>query len=95
MAKWEEWDIFEVDEQVVRFPRLKKLSIIDCPQLSGRLPKHLHSLSKLVIRGCARLMGSVSSLPMLYNLKVDGGTELINIERDLPKDASIANDEIQ
>ncbi|MBA0606276.1 hypothetical protein Godav_018767 [Gossypium davidsonii] len=86
---------FEVDEHVVRFPRLKKLSIIDCLQLSGRLPKHLHSLSKLAIRGCARLMGSVSSLPMLYNLKIDGGTELMNIERDLPKDASIANDEIQ
>ncbi|XVF18274.1 hypothetical protein REPUB_Repub11eG0007100 [Reevesia pubescens] len=78
MPKWKEWDFHEADdEQVVKFPCLKKLSIIDCPQFSGRLPKRLHSLEKLEVRGCTQLVVSVSNLPMLNDLKIDECAELV------------------
>ncbi|XVF31177.1 hypothetical protein REPUB_Repub16aG0123500 [Reevesia pubescens] len=78
MSKWKEWDFHEADdEQVVKFSCLKELSIIDCPQLLGMLPKRLHSLQKLEIRGCTQLVVSVSNLTMLNDLKIDGCAELV------------------
>ncbi|XVF18411.1 hypothetical protein REPUB_Repub11eG0019100 [Reevesia pubescens] len=78
MPKWKEWDFNEADdEQVVKFPCLNELSIIDCPQLFGRLPKHLESLEKLEIQVCTKLVVSISNLPMLYDLKIDRCTELV------------------
>ncbi|XVF18941.1 hypothetical protein REPUB_Repub11eG0067100 [Reevesia pubescens] len=78
MPKWKEWDFHEVDdEQVVKFSCLKELSIIDCPHLLGRLPKHLHCLEKLEICRCTQLWVSVSNLPMLNDLKIDGCAELV------------------
>ncbi|XVF18275.1 hypothetical protein REPUB_Repub11eG0007200 [Reevesia pubescens] len=48
MPKWKEWDFHEADdEQVVKFPCLKELSIIRCPQLLGRLT----SLKEVTIDG--------------------------------------------
>ncbi|XVF18272.1 hypothetical protein REPUB_Repub11eG0006900 [Reevesia pubescens] len=48
MPKWKEWDFHEADdEQVVKLPRLKELSIINCPQLLGRLT----SLKEVYIGG--------------------------------------------
>ncbi|XVF18420.1 hypothetical protein REPUB_Repub11eG0019900 [Reevesia pubescens] len=78
MPKWKEWDFDEAaDEQVVKFPSLNQLSIINCPQLLGRLPKSLQSLEKLEIRGCTRLVVSVSNLPKLHDLNIVGCAGLV------------------
>ncbi|XVF18431.1 hypothetical protein REPUB_Repub11eG0021000 [Reevesia pubescens] len=78
MPKWKEWNFHEADnEQVVKFPCLKELFIINCPQLLVRLPKRLHSLKKLEILRCRQLVVSVSNFPKLHDLKIDGCAELV------------------
>ncbi|XVF11833.1 hypothetical protein REPUB_Repub08aG0061200 [Reevesia pubescens] len=77
MPKWNEWDFHDADEQVVKFPYLKRLCIINCPQLLGKLPNRLHSLEKLEIYKCTQLVVSVSNLPMLEDLNIDGCAELV------------------
>ncbi|KAL5802110.1 hypothetical protein ACOSQ4_030415 [Xanthoceras sorbifolium] len=73
LQEWECWNPMEANEQhVVRFPRLRKLSIVKCSKLSGRLPNHLPSLEELVVRECEQLTVSVSSLPMLCELEING-----------------------
>ncbi|XP_058721832.1 putative disease resistance protein At3g14460 [Vicia villosa] len=53
MYEWEEWVCIE------GFPRLKEISITDCPKLKRALPPHLPSLHKLVISGCKMLDVSI------------------------------------
>ncbi|XVF18571.1 hypothetical protein REPUB_Repub11eG0034300 [Reevesia pubescens] len=77
MPNWKEWDCCEGDEQVSKFPSLRELSVARCPLLSGRLPNHLHSLQKLVIAGCPQLVVSISSLPLLCELRIYGCGELM------------------
>ncbi|KAL5735552.1 hypothetical protein ACOSQ2_030340 [Xanthoceras sorbifolium] len=73
LQEWEFWNLMEENDQhVARFPRLRKLSIVKCSKLSGRLPNHLPSLEKLVVRECKQLTVSVSSLPMLCELEING-----------------------
>ncbi|XP_052479452.1 putative disease resistance RPP13-like protein 1 isoform X1 [Gossypium raimondii] len=78
MLNWEEWDLCEDDEQVSKFPSLRKLSIKRCPVLLGRLPTILQSLKKLVISECSRLVASISSFPLLCKLRVKGCEELVD-----------------
>ncbi|KAK8706367.1 hypothetical protein V6N13_049936 [Hibiscus sabdariffa] len=77
MSNWKEWDFDEVDEQVAKFPRLREFCIVNCPQLSGRFPNSLCSLEILVIRQCKQLVVSVSNLPLLYDIEIDGCKELV------------------
>ncbi|XP_017979821.1 PREDICTED: putative disease resistance protein At3g14460 [Theobroma cacao] len=77
MPKWKEWDLDEVGEQLAKFPCLREFCIVNCPQLLGRLPNSLYSLETLVIRRCSELVVSVSNLPMLYDLEIDGCAELV------------------
>ncbi|XP_040960409.1 putative disease resistance RPP13-like protein 1 [Gossypium hirsutum] len=49
MLNWEKWNLCEDDQQVSRFPSLRKLSIKRCPLLLGRLPTILQSLQTLEI----------------------------------------------
>ncbi|XP_031259741.1 putative disease resistance RPP13-like protein 1 [Pistacia vera] len=70
LQEWEHWDPVENDN-VQRFPRLQKLSISQCPKLSGRLPNHLPLLDNLVINGCEQLVVSFSSLPILRSLEIN------------------------
>ncbi|EOY19346.1 NB-ARC domain-containing disease resistance-like protein [Theobroma cacao] len=72
MPKWEKWSFCEVDEEARRFPRLRELRITNCPQLLGTMPKCLPSLEMLVIHVCEKLVISVSSLPMLSVLEIEG-----------------------
>ncbi|KAH7574711.1 hypothetical protein JRO89_XS03G0333700 [Xanthoceras sorbifolium] len=73
LQQWERWNPMEENEQhVVRFPRLRKLSIVKCSKLFGRLPNHLPSLEELVVRECEQLAVSISSLPMLCELEIHG-----------------------
>ncbi|XWS10933.1 hypothetical protein CRYUN_Cryun38cG0041000 [Craigia yunnanensis] len=78
MPNWKEWDPCEGDEQVLKFPGLRKLYIKNCPQLVGRLPTRLHSLQKLEIDNCTQLMVSISSFPSLRKLRINGCEELVD-----------------
>ncbi|KAB2059936.1 hypothetical protein ES319_A11G342100v1 [Gossypium barbadense] len=78
MLNWEEWDLCEDDEQVSKFPSLRFLSINECPLLLGRLPTILQSLQKLEIYECKRLVVSISSFPLMCELRVEGCEELVD-----------------
>ncbi|KAH7576042.1 hypothetical protein JRO89_XS02G0281300 [Xanthoceras sorbifolium] len=65
MNEWAEWEDGEL-------PQLRELTIIQCPKLQGRLPKHLPSLKKLHIRGCNQLLVSVLSLSSDCDIEIDG-----------------------
>ncbi|MFQ6652312.1 hypothetical protein Gotur_024243, partial [Gossypium turneri] len=78
MLNWEEWDLCEDDEQVSKFPSLRFLSIRNCPLLLGRLPTILQSLQTLEIYECKRLVVSISSFPLLCELRVEGCEELVD-----------------
>ncbi|XP_031282837.1 putative disease resistance protein At3g14460 [Pistacia vera] len=77
MEEWEHWDPIEENEPVQRFPRLQKLSIKNCPKLSGAPLNHLQSLEKFKIFNCAQLVVSFSSLPKLCKLQIDGCKKMI------------------
>ncbi|KAL5788893.1 hypothetical protein ACOSP7_005842 [Xanthoceras sorbifolium] len=73
LQEWECWNPMEENEQhIVRFPCLQELSIVKCSKRSGKLPNHLLSLKKLVVRECEQLAVSFSSLPMLCELEING-----------------------
>ncbi|XVF78758.1 hypothetical protein PTKIN_Ptkin14bG0161600 [Pterospermum kingtungense] len=78
MPNLKEWDPCEDDEQVSKFPNLRELFIEFCPRLSGRLPSRLHSLEKLVIYECKRLIVSISNFASLRNLKIYQCEELVD-----------------
>ncbi|KAL4273053.1 hypothetical protein GQ457_13G030430 [Hibiscus cannabinus] len=78
LPNWEEWDACEGDNQVSKFPSLRKLSIRQCPQLLGTLPTHLQSLQRLEIDECQRLVVSISSFTSLRELSVKGCEELVD-----------------
>nr|AKE49461.1 NBS-LRR disease resistance protein NBS46 [Dimocarpus longan] len=68
LEKCESWDPIKENES---FPRLQKLSIVNCPKLSERLPNKLSSLKKLVICKCEQLVVSLANMPKLCKLKLD------------------------
>ncbi|XP_031253816.1 putative disease resistance RPP13-like protein 1 [Pistacia vera] len=72
LQEWEHWNVIKENERVEVFSGLRELFIFNCPKLSGRIPEHLPSLTKLVIRECAQLMVSFSSFPMLCDLEIAG-----------------------
>nr|KJB46339.1 hypothetical protein B456_007G361200 [Gossypium raimondii] len=78
MLNWEEWDLCEDDEQVSKFPSLRFLKIGKCPLLLGRLPTILQSLQTLEIYECKRLVVTISSFPLLCELRVEGCEELVD-----------------
>ncbi|TYI58736.1 hypothetical protein E1A91_D11G381800v1 [Gossypium mustelinum] len=78
MLNWEEWDLCEDDEQASKFPSLRFLSIRKCPLLLGTLPTILQSLQTLEIYECKRLVVSISSFPLLCELRVEGCEELVD-----------------
>ncbi|KAK8358400.1 hypothetical protein V6Z11_A04G017200 [Gossypium hirsutum] len=78
LPNWKEWDTCEGDEQVLKLPSLRELSIKTCPQLLGRLPTHLPSLQKLEIHSCTSLVVSISSFPSLCKFSIRGCAELVD-----------------
>ncbi|KAK3200114.1 hypothetical protein Dsin_023529 [Dipteronia sinensis] len=77
LREWERWEPIKANEQVEAFPCLRNLSIVNCPKLSRRLPDHLPSLEKLVIKDCKQFVVSVSSFPMLSQIESVGCKEVI------------------
>ncbi|TYI85239.1 hypothetical protein E1A91_D05G426500v1 [Gossypium mustelinum] len=78
LPNWKEWDTCEGDEKVLKLPSLRELSIINYPQLLGRLPTYLSSLQKLEIHGCTNLVVSISSFPSLCKFSIRGCAELVD-----------------
>ncbi|XVE81400.1 hypothetical protein DITRI_Ditri15bG0060300 [Diplodiscus trichospermus] len=72
MPKWENWNFCEVDEETRKFPKLRELRILYCPELMRSIPEYLPSLAKLVICRCWKLVISIQILPMLSELDIQG-----------------------
>ncbi|XP_059441961.1 putative disease resistance protein At3g14460 [Corylus avellana] len=70
MLKWEEWSAFGVENEGEAFPQLEVLYVDDCPKLTGGLPVHLPSLTKLEIRKCPQLVASLPKAPALHELEL-------------------------
>ncbi|KAJ7947222.1 LRR and NB-ARC domain disease resistance protein [Quillaja saponaria] len=69
MPIWEEWSSFEGFEGDV-FPRLRSLSVINCPRLIRDLPHHLPALKFLDIDGCPNLVSSLPRSPASHTLSI-------------------------
>jgi hypothetical protein len=66
MPKWEEWVSFGDENGGGAFPQLEQLYIEKCRKLTGGLPVHLSSLSKLHIINCPQL---VAPLPLTHTIR--------------------------
>ncbi|XP_022747725.1 putative disease resistance RPP13-like protein 1 [Durio zibethinus] len=77
MPEWKEWKKCEVDEPGRKFPCFRDLLIVGCPKLIGPLPEYLPSLEKLEIANCQNLVVSISNLPKLCELKIDGCEKVV------------------
>ncbi|XVF83109.1 hypothetical protein PTKIN_Ptkin16aG0106500 [Pterospermum kingtungense] len=66
MAEWEEWFC----SRDGTFFLLQELSIRNCPKLTKSLPKHLPSLTKLVIQNCGNLAGLLPTAPSICQIKL-------------------------
>ena len=63
MLKWEEWVCCGVE-----FPCLKKLSIENCPNLKGDMPKCLPQSSNIEVSECGQLMCCLPMAPYIREL---------------------------
>ncbi|XVE51355.1 hypothetical protein DITRI_Ditri02bG0033700 [Diplodiscus trichospermus] len=80
MQEWKDWS-FSSDVANAEFPRLRSLTINNCPKLSGKLPSSLPFLEKLVIYQCEQLVVSIPSLLMLKELKIYGCKEVVQTSK--------------
>ncbi|KAH9782667.1 putative disease resistance protein [Citrus sinensis] len=99
LPECEHWDTNIKGNVLVEiFPRLHKLSIVECPKLSGKLPQLLPSLKTLVVSKCEKLVVPLSSYPMLCRLEVDECKELVcrtPINFELIKSVTISNNSLR
>ncbi|XP_075635758.1 putative disease resistance RPP13-like protein 1 [Castanea sativa] len=67
MSKWEKWSPYhgEGEDEGGAFLSLQELYLEKCPKLSGSLPKHLPSLTKLGIYECEQLETSLRTAPSI------------------------------
>ncbi|KAL4612496.1 hypothetical protein ACB092_08G203700 [Castanea dentata] len=72
MSKWEKWSPYygEGEDEGGVFPSLQELYLVECPKLSGSLPKHLPSLTKLEIKECEQLETSLPTAPSIRKLQL-------------------------
>ncbi|KAF5447790.1 hypothetical protein F2P56_033313 [Juglans regia] len=70
MAKLEKWSAFGAENEGGAFTHLEELQIVNCPKLSGELPIHPSSLSRLVINKCPLLVTSLPSAATLRQLEL-------------------------
>jgi hypothetical protein len=77
MPKWEEWVSFGDENGGGAFPQLEKLSIREYPKLTGGLPVHLSSLSKLDIINCPQLVAPLPLTPTICELELSDCNEML------------------
>jgi hypothetical protein len=77
MPKWEEWVSFGDENGGGAFPQLEKLYIRECPKLTGGLPVHLSSLSKLDIIKCPQLVAPFPLTPTIRELELSDCNEML------------------
>ncbi|XP_030950652.1 putative disease resistance RPP13-like protein 1 [Quercus lobata] len=72
MSKWEKWSPYhgEGEDEGGAFSSLQELYLEECPKLSGSLPKHLPSLTKLEIKECEQLETSLPTAPSIRELEL-------------------------
>ncbi|XP_044489245.1 putative disease resistance protein At3g14460 [Mangifera indica] len=76
LPEWKLWEQLKESEDAGIFPCLRKLSIVKCPKLTGKLPENLPSLEELVIHECPQLLvPSSRNLPSHANLQRDACKE--------------------
>ncbi|KAL4600827.1 hypothetical protein ACB092_11G228100 [Castanea dentata] len=69
MQEWKDWIPCKVEYE--EFPRLRELSISQCPKLQGKLPHHVPLLEKISINGCEQLDISIPNFPKLHALEIE------------------------
>ncbi|XP_027356841.1 putative disease resistance RPP13-like protein 1 [Abrus precatorius] len=67
MGKLEKWECKNVTGA---FPRLRKLSIKNCPKLKEQLPEQLPCLMRLYITSCEQLVATLPRAPVIQELTV-------------------------
>ncbi|XP_031275456.1 putative disease resistance RPP13-like protein 1 [Pistacia vera] len=77
LQEWRYWNNKKKNEDVEKFPLLRKLSIIKCPKLAGELPNSLPSLERLFIQKCSELKASISSVPSLCKIEINDCKEVV------------------
>nr|XP_023889046.1 putative disease resistance protein At3g14460 [Quercus suber]XP_023889047.1 putative disease resistance protein At3g14460 [Quercus suber]XP_023889048.1 putative disease resistance protein At3g14460 [Quercus suber]XP_023889049.1 putative disease resistance protein At3g14460 [Quercus suber]XP_023889050.1 putative disease resistance protein At3g14460 [Quercus suber]XP_023889052.1 putative disease resistance protein At3g14460 [Quercus suber]XP_023889053.1 putative disease resistance protein At len=72
MSKWEKWSPYhgEGENEGGAFPSLQELYLEEFPKLSGSLPKHLPSFTKLAINDCEQLETSLPTAPSIRKLQL-------------------------
>uniref|UniRef100_A0A2N9HM46 Rx N-terminal domain-containing protein n=1 Tax=Fagus sylvatica TaxID=28930 RepID=A0A2N9HM46_FAGSY len=70
MPEWQEWFLFEDENEGGFFSTLRELCIIKCPKLSRGLPNHLPSLINLEINECQQLAASLPRTLTLHDLQL-------------------------
>ncbi|KAG6632452.1 putative disease resistance protein At3g14460 [Carya illinoinensis] len=70
MPKLEKWSAFGAESEGGAFTDLEELEIVNCPKLTGELPIHPSSLSRLVIKKCPLLVTSLPSAATLHQLEL-------------------------
>ncbi|KAG2674996.1 hypothetical protein I3760_13G163400 [Carya illinoinensis] len=67
LLKLEKWFDFGAENEGGAFTHLEEFEIVNCPKLTGELPIHPSSLSRLVIAECPLLVTSLPSAATLVN----------------------------
>lgn len=70
MLEWEEWSYDDGGRDIEAFPALLELHVEQCPKLQGKLPCHLSSLTKLVIRECEHLSSSLPRITQILEMEI-------------------------
>ena len=83
LPRWEHWELLANEDEL--FPSLQELQIQQCHSLIGSLPKHLGSLTKLVVSGCMKLEASILMAPTLKEMKLHGLDKLKTLPEELLK----------
>ncbi|XP_044497833.1 putative disease resistance RPP13-like protein 1 [Mangifera indica] len=71
LPEWENWDTKRGNEDIENFPKLRVLSIKECPKLTRNIPDHLSSMERFVIKNCPKLVVSFSNYPRHCKLEID------------------------
>jgi hypothetical protein len=77
MPKWEEWVSFGDENGGGAFPQLEQLYIEECRKLTGGLPVHLSSLSKLDIINYPQLVAPLPLTPTIRKLELSNCNEML------------------